>query len=113
VFDTRFFIAASPANMPRLNVVESENSAIFWLSASDALAQADAGDLHMIFPTRRNLERLAQYASFDDAVESTRLFPPRRITPFVEMHDGEHHLCIRDDCGYPVTSEIFSTANRG
>ena len=113
VFDTRFFIAASPANMPRLNVVESENTAIFWLSATEALAQADAGDLHMIFPTRRNLERLAQYANFDAAVESPHVFPSRRITPFVEMHDGEHHLCIRDDCGYPVTSEIFSTANRG
>lgn len=112
VFDTRFFLARSPAILPRLNVVESENSAIFWLSARDALAQGDGGQLRMIFPTRRNLERLAQYNSFAEAVESTERFPSRRITPFIEEHDGVQRLCIRDDCGYPVTSEVLTSAIR-
>lgn len=113
VFDTRFYIARAPSVDHDLVVVESENSEAFWIGAGEAMRQADSGELHMIFPTRRNIERLAGFASYDDALDSARRFPPRRITPFVEERDGRSHLCIRDDCGYPVTSEVFDSAMRG
>lgn len=113
VFDTRFYIARTDHRPDDLSVHHGENSELFWLPARDALARADAGDIAIIFPTRRNLERLAQYRSFDEALESTRQFAPRRITPYVDLVDGERHLCIRGDCGYPVTSEPIGNALRG
>lgn len=113
VFDTRFYIARAGARPDNLSVHHGENSELFWLPAREALARADAGDMPVIFPTRRNLERLAQYRSFDEALESTRRYAPRRITPYVDLVDGVRHLCIRDDCGYPVTREAMDSALRG
>jgi 8-oxo-dGTP pyrophosphatase MutT (NUDIX family) len=113
VFDTRFYIARAEGRPDDLTVHHGENSELFWLSAQEALARADTGEMAIIFPTRRNLERLAQYDSFDAALESTRHFAPRRITPYVDLIDGQRHLCIRGDCGYPVTSEPMDSALRG
>lgn len=113
IFDTRFYIARLVGPRPQLVVDDGENSELFWLPAQQVLDNADAGGIHVIFPTRRNLERLAQFDSFDAAIDSTRCFPPRRITPWVADRDGQRHLCIRDDCGYPVTSEIMESAMRG
>lgn len=112
VFDTRFYITRMTGAVPALEVVSSENSELFWDDAANALVRADAGDLHIIFPTRRNLERLAQYANFAAALDSTVHFPSRRITPFIEERGGVRHLCIRGDCGYPVLSEPLGKAMR-
>ncbi|MEQ1688903.1 MAG: NUDIX domain-containing protein [Sphingopyxis sp.] len=112
IFDTRFYLARLAGPLPHHGVDESENSELFWIGAAEAVAQAQAGALHMIFPTRRNMERVAQYRSFDEARDSTRRFPPRRITPFIKQHNGQPHLCIRDDCGYPITSERLDKAIR-
>lgn len=113
VFDARFYLTRLTGDVPDLSVHAHENSEFFWSSAAETLARADAGEVDVIFPTRRNLERLALFADFESAVESARLFPPRRITPWVEERDGARHLCIRDDCGYPVTSEPIGSAMRG
>src|SRR3546814_3785763 len=63
-----------------------------------------AGAARAIFPTRRNLERLAGFASFGDAVANARAFPVRTVAPWTETRDGDPHLCIPDDLGYPVTA---------
>ena len=77
------------------------------------LAEADAGRARIIFPTRRNLERLAQFATFDEAVADAARYPIRTITPWEEKRDGVPHLCIPDDLGYPVTAEPLRAAMRG
>lgn len=113
IFDTRFFLARWPEGAPEPSVDETENVRLLWTRASHVLAECDAGRATIIFPTRRNLERLAQYASFDDAIASTRAYPPRTITPWSEQRGGVPHLCIPDDLGYPVTSETVTSALRG
>jgi 8-oxo-dGTP pyrophosphatase MutT (NUDIX family) len=112
IFDTRFYLARAPENAPEPVVDGNENTRVFWTSAQAVLDQADAGNVTVIFPTRRNLERLAMFASFEDAVANARAYPIRTITPWSEERDGEKHLCIPDDLGYPVTSQSFSTAVR-
>lgn len=111
VFDTRFYLArASAAAMP---VVDgTENVRAFWASARSVLDAADAGQATIIYPTRRNLERLALFASFEDAVADAHAHPPRTITPWIETRDGHEHLCIPDDLGYPVTHERLDRAMR-
>ena len=113
IFDTLFYIAALPPGSPEPVVDATENVTACWTTASDVLAAADAGTAHIIFPTRRNLERLARYASFADAVADARAHPVRAITPFIEEREGGPHLCIPDDAGYPVTSEPMTAALRG
>ncbi len=112
-FDTRFYIARAQGDAPSLSVIEAENTALFWVTAQEALRRADAGEIDVIFPTRRNLERLAGYASHDEAMASARRYGSPRITPYLQMRGDERHLCIRDDCGYPVTSEAVTSALRG
>lgn len=112
-FDTRFYLTRLVGDRPELAVDHGENSALFWLDAVTALAQADDGRLHVIFPTRRNLERLALYPDHAAAVADATRYPPRRITPWIEERDGERHLCIPGDSGYPVTSEPVQSAMRG
>lgn len=113
IFDTRFYLARLPAGAPDARVDATENVRLFWATAADVLAEADAGRATIIFPTRRNLERLAQFADLDAAIADARAHPVRTVTPWTEMRDGIEHLCIPDDLGYPVTSQPMSDAVRG
>ncbi|TPG15281.1 NUDIX hydrolase [Sphingomonas oligophenolica] len=113
IFDTRFFLARLPADAPCASVDETENVRLRWTTAQALLDDADAGRAAIIFPTRRNLERLALYRDFDAAVADARAHPVRTITPYLEERDGAPHLCIPDDLGYPVTSEIMTGVLRG
>lgn len=112
-YDTRFYLArlAEGEHAPRVDA--TENVRLFWASAADVLGQAERGEAHVIFPTRRNLERLAQFSGFDDAAAHARDVGVRTITPWVEQRADGPHLCIPDDLGYPVTSERLETAMRG
>lgn len=112
-FDTRFYAVAAPAHSHELTVEEAEHSHIFWASAKSTLAMADRGDVSVIFPTRRNLERLAQVADFLSFSEHSGQFPVELITPWIEQREGQAHLCIPGHLGYPVTSESFERVRRG
>lgn len=110
-FDTHFYLAAAPdAAIADADGAESVRSA--WISAAVALAEADGGQHRIIFPTRRNLERLAMFKSLSEAVAHAARYPVVPITPQIEERDGERWLCIPENCGYPVTSEPLSTAIR-
>ena len=113
IFDTRFYLASLPDDAAEATVDATENVRLTWASARAVLDEADAGRCHIIFPTRRNLERLARFASFADAVADARRYPLRTVTPWTEDRDGAPHLCIPDDLGYPVTAEAITSATRG
>lgn len=113
IFDTRFYIAQDDEATTEVTVDSSENSHAFWTSAQEMIDRADGDEGHIIFPTRRNLERLAQFASFGEAKAHALGHEVRVITPFFEDRDGENHLCIESGLGYPVTSEAVRTIRRG
>ncbi len=113
VYDTRFYLANLGTGAVDLAVDATENTHLFWASAHEALALADTGRIKVIFPTRRNLERLAQFEDFAAALAHVAQFPSRMITPFMETRDGEPWLAIPDDAGYPVTGEKLESAARG
>lgn len=112
-FDTRFYAVAAPPHSQELTVEEAEHSHIFWASARETLAMADRGEVSVIFPTRRNLERLAQIPDFTGFADHSGQFPVELITPWIEDRDGEAFLCIPGHLGYPVTSESFERVRRG
>jgi len=113
IFDTRFYLARMPEGAPDPIVDATENTCLFWMSARDVLEEAAAGRVTIIFPTRRNLERLATFASFADAVADAAAHPIESITPWIEEHPEGDRLCIPEGLGYPITWERVRTALRG
>jgi len=111
-FDTRFFITDVGTGAVDIKVDATENTRLFWASAADALAQAEAGELSIIFPTRRNLDRLALFKSYEEAHAQTERFPMARISPRTEIVDGETWLMVPDGHGYPVRGQPLATARR-
>lgn len=111
-FDTLFFLAEAAPDAPEPRISEHEAVRAFWASAAEILAEVDAGRAHVIFPTRRNLERLARFGSIAEALDDAARHPVVRITPWVEEREGAPHVCIPEGIGYPVTSEPLETARR-
>ena len=113
IFDTRFYLADLGTGAVDVTIDATENTRLFWVSASRALAMADAGEIAIIFPTRRNLERLAQFPDFAAAQAHADATPMRTITPQIDDSGPQPVLRIPDDAGYPVTTEAITSALRG
>lgn len=113
IFDTRFYLTRLPDDAPPPTVDATENVRLLWATAAQVLAAADSGDMAIIFPTRRNLERLARFNSFAEALADAARHPVTTVTPWSDVRDGEEHLCIPEGIGYPITSERITSAMRG
>ena len=113
IFDTFFFLAEAPAGEWRPNPQAGECEAVEWLSAAEVLDRIARSEASAIFPTLRNLERLAQYDSIAAARADAAAHPIATITPWVADHDGEPHVVIPEGLGYPVTREPLASVQRG
>ncbi len=111
-FDTLFLLAAAPPGDWRPRPQPGECDAAEWASATALLDRIAAGTEGAIFPTKRNLERLARYPNHDEAVVDARRHSLETIVPWVEPIDGQDHVVIPEGRGYPVTSEPLTTAFR-
>jgi 8-oxo-dGTP pyrophosphatase MutT (NUDIX family) len=112
-FDTRFFLTDLGTGNVDVAVDATENTRLFWASAAEALRLADAGEIQVIFPTRRNLDRLALFGTFAEACAQAGAHPVRMITPRMVEREGERWLTIPRDRGYPVTEQLLATVRRG
>lgn len=113
IFDTRFYIIADDDDSIEAIVDQTENYDLFWDSAQGVLNKHQAGEISVIFPTKRNLERLAQLNDLEEAREHAEQFPAELVVPFIEERGGKPHLCIPEGRGYPVTAEAMDTVMRG
>ncbi|HEX4738647.1 MAG TPA: NUDIX hydrolase [Allosphingosinicella sp.] len=111
-FDALFYLAEAPRGMGDATADKAEAVRTFWASAADVLAEIEAGRARAIFPTRRNLERLARFGSFEEARADAERHSVQQITPWIEEREGRRWLCIPEGIGYPVTSEPLETAMR-
>jgi 8-oxo-dGTP pyrophosphatase MutT (NUDIX family) len=112
-FDTLFFLARAPEGEWVLNTIPGECAGAEWVTAAEVLERDQAGEVQMIFPTRRVLERIAQHASFAEMVADAAAYPIEPVTPWVEERDGERFITIPNDIGYPVTQEKLEGLWRG
>ena len=112
-FDTRFFVADLGTGAVDITVDATENTRLFWVSARKALEMAEAGEISVIFPTRRNLDRLALFANFSEALANIAQHPVERIFSYTEMRGDEKWLLIPDGHGYPVLGEPATVTGRG
>ena len=70
-FDTRFFLAAMPADQVALADTD-ETTDEHWITPQQALRHHAAGAWQMIDPTLRSLETLSQYKSVAAALAGVR-----------------------------------------
>jgi 8-oxo-dGTP pyrophosphatase MutT (NUDIX family) len=112
-FDTHFYLARVETGHAEARVDATENTHLFWATAAQVLARAEAGEIKIIYPTRRNLERLATLDSFESALTHVAAHPVATITPWIEVRGDIQQLCIPEGLGYPVTSEVLTSAFRG
>lgn len=112
-FDTLFYLARAPGPDWMPHVVEGECSGALWISAAEALEREQRGEARLIFPTRRNLERLAKHSSFDELRADAEAHAIEPISPWVEEVEGENFITIPEGIGYPVTREKLDGLWRG
>jgi 8-oxo-dGTP pyrophosphatase MutT (NUDIX family) len=113
-FDTAFFLALVPASQ---NAGQTSRETVHaeWLRPSEILQSTPLGtnERYLMFPTRSNLERLAQFSSLAEImahVETVRIEP---VMPELITVNNEPHLRIRDDQGYPQTVVRAADVPRG
>lgn len=111
-FDTSFFLAEAPPGDWPLNPQPGECDSAEWITATAVLERIAAGQAGAIFPTLRNLERLARFRSFQEACADAAAHPIETITPWIEQESGVQWLRIPDHLGYPITRERLSDAIR-
>jgi len=106
MFDTRFYAARSEGETAAAHDTDEAVRHV-WLTAAAALAEAAEGRHHIVFPTARNLERLAAHPCFERVLAHLIATPWRVITPERRDIHGVKHLCIPEGAGYPVTAAPF------
>ena len=107
-FDTRFYIARARSRHA-VEVDAGEVTHYHWLTAQDAIDAEAAGRHRIIFPTMRNIERLATCPGFDIAVAHATSTIARTIVPEIQTLEGEQWLCIPEDAGYPVVRALLES----
>jgi 8-oxo-dGTP pyrophosphatase MutT (NUDIX family) len=112
-FDTRFFIHDIGTGAVDIAVDATENTRLFWAPAQGLLDMQERGEISMIFPTMRNVERLAQFANHTEAAASAAQFPPRRMSARRETIGDEDWVTIPEGRGYPITRQSVAEARRG
>ena len=112
-FDTIFYVAEAPHGEWQPRVIQGECAGAAWVTAAEVLERDRRGEARLIFPTRRNLERLAQHASFAEIRADALAYPVEPVTPWVEERNGEKYITIPSHLGYPVTEERLNGLWRG
>jgi 8-oxo-dGTP pyrophosphatase MutT (NUDIX family) len=82
-FDTWFFLAPAPAGQEAVPDGQETVDAR-WFEPARALQGAEAGELLMVFPTIKTLERLARFDSADAALASAAEREVKPVQPRVE-----------------------------
>lgn len=113
IFDTRFYLANLGTGNVDLTPDLGENVRLFWATATEALAMIETGEIKAIYPTRRNLERLAQFESFVEAREHASSLPIQTVSPWIERHGERDMLRIPENLGYPITVAPLSQIKIG
>jgi 8-oxo-dGTP pyrophosphatase MutT (NUDIX family) len=101
-FDAWFFLALAPAHTPpKPDGVETTEAR--WFEPAAALAAQDAGELVLSFPTRTQLQWLAEFRSSDEAIAAYRERPLEPILPKVIADEGpEPRVVLPGDPDYPA-----------
>jgi 8-oxo-dGTP pyrophosphatase MutT (NUDIX family) len=103
-FDTWFYAVRAPADQVAAadgrEAVDAE-----WIPPKEVLRLADAGERTVIFPTRMNVQLLAEAASAEDCVARAEARELVTVLPQVEKRGEARFLVIPSNAGYGDVAE--------
>jgi hypothetical protein len=94
-YDVAFFVAAMPAEQTPIHDAV-ETTASVWVRPADALARARAGELMIIFPTRKQLESLLPYRTSAEVLSAAKHEPIPPVLPQILVRDGQTRVVLPD-----------------
>jgi len=99
-YDTRFFLAAAPANQTPLHD-DHEVIANEWLRPADAIARVESGELTMMPPTIASLKAISRFATAAEALDAAReITHVPEVLPRVIAADGGVRIVLPGDPAY-------------
>ncbi len=109
-FDTHFFLVKAPGDQVAVHDgAESVDST--WIRPGDAIAEADADRVRLVFATRMNLTKLGRSDSTDEAIAMAGASEVVMVQPKLESFiDGIRKLRIPAEAGYG--GELFEIADK-
>lgn len=103
-FDTYFYLAMAPEDHVAIHDGHESVDSI-WISPAQAMADAEAGTRTIIFPTLRNIAKLADSPSADAALDAARAANIVTVMPWMEKRADGTYLRIPPEAGYDVSEE--------
>ncbi|WP_239804857.1 NUDIX hydrolase [Croceicoccus hydrothermalis] len=100
MFDTRFFLADIGTGAVAVSADGTESDSLLWATADTLLAQHERGDIALVHPTIRNLERIAPFADYAAIATHARTIPPRIVRPVISETDGVRYIAVPPGLGY-------------
>lgn len=79
-YNTHFFFATAPADQAALADAFEMHDGL-WLAPAEALARHQRGEMHLVYPTIKHLERLRAFDSIETALDFARTKPVVTIMP--------------------------------
>jgi 8-oxo-dGTP pyrophosphatase MutT (NUDIX family) len=106
-FDTWFYVTR--ADSEQLAICDGwETVDADWVAPAEALRLAEVGERKVIFPTRMNLQLLAESRSATEAVNAAAARKLVTVEPKVTPRPGGSVLVIPSDAGYGAVEEPMS-----
>ena len=99
-YDTRFFVSALPPGQVPVHD-DHETTDTVWIRPADALARARAGEFDLIFPTMKNLEAIARFATSAELLEAAAAVERvPAVLPRVVADERGFRILLPGDEGY-------------
>jgi len=99
-YDTHFFLTVLEATDPPTPELTNELSGYLWITPEEAVSRFAAGDLPMLFPTRKTLQMLERHAELDRLLEEARDRVPVPIQPRLLIRGDSIRPVLPGDPGY-------------
>jgi 8-oxo-dGTP pyrophosphatase MutT (NUDIX family) len=104
-FDTSFYLARAPETQASAFGDGREAVEAVWVAPAVALEGWANGELRILFPTRLNLEKLAESGSAEEAIAAAASRTIVTVEPRIVKEGDALVLAIPAEAGYSVTRE--------
>ena len=102
-FDTWFYLASAPAGqIASQDGHESVDSV--WITPEQAFIDGESGKRAIIFPTMRNIAKLKESKTVEQALKQARQAELITIEPWSEQRGDGTYLCIDPKAGYDISA---------